>query len=40
MDVSSEAYEIIALLMRYVFVFIVGLIVWRAFRWLRRDARA
>ena len=37
---SSEAYEIIALLMRYVFVFIGGLIVWRAFRWLRRDARA
>ena len=36
---SSEAYEIIALLMRYVFVFIGGLIVWRAFRWLRRDAK-
>ena len=38
--VSDEAYEIIALLMRYVFVLIGGLIVWRAYRWLRRDARA
>ena len=37
---SSEAYELLALLMRYVFVLIGALIVWRSFRWLRRDARA
>ena len=38
--VSSEAYEILALFMRYVFVFIGGLIVWRSFRWLLKDHRA
>ena len=37
---SSEAYELLALLMRYVFVFIGLMIVWRSFRWLSRDARA
>ncbi len=37
---SSEAYEILALFMRYVFVFIGGLIVWRSFRWLLKDHRA
>ena len=37
---SSEAYEILALLMRYVFVIIGLIIVWRSFRWLRRDARS
>lgn len=37
---SSEAYEILALLMRYVFVCIGLMIVWRSFRWLRRDTRA
>lgn len=35
----SEAYELLALLMRYVFVFLGALILWRAYRWLRRDAR-
>ena len=37
---QPEAYEILALLMRYVFVLIGLLIVWRSFRWLLRDARA
>ena len=37
---SGEAYELLALLMRYVFVFIGALILWRAYRWLRRDARS
>ena len=37
---SSEAYELLALLMRYVFVLIGALIVWRSYRWLLRDARA
>ncbi len=37
---SSEAYEILALFMRYVFVLIGGLIVWRSFRWLLKDHRA
>ena len=37
---SSEAYEILELFMRYVFVFIGGLIVWRSFRWLLKDHRA
>lgn len=37
---SGEAYELLALLMRYVFVLIGALILWRAYRWLRRDARS
>ncbi len=37
---SPQAYELISLMMRYVFVFIGLMIVWRSFRWLRRDARA
>ncbi|MBQ7657246.1 MAG: FHA domain-containing protein [Clostridia bacterium] len=37
---SSEAYEILALLMRYVFALIGVLIVFRSFIWLRKDARA
>lgn len=37
---SSEVYEILALLMRYVFSLIGLLIVWRSFLWLRRDAKA
>ena len=37
---SPQAYELISMLMRYVFVFIGLMIVWRSFRWLRRDARA
>ena len=37
---SDQAYELLALLMRYVFVLIGLLIVWRAFRWMRRDASA
>ena len=37
---SSEAFEIVAMLMRYVFAVIGLLIVWRSFRWLRRDAKA
>ena len=37
---SDEAYEILALLMRYVFALIGALIVFRSFVWLRKDARA
>ena len=37
---SGEAYEILALLMRYVFALIGVLIVFRSFIWLRKDARA
>lgn len=37
---SPQAYELISMLMRYVFVLIGLTIVWRSFRWLRRDARA
>lgn len=37
---SGEAYELLALLMRYVFVLIGALIVIRSLIWLRRDARA
>ncbi len=40
MRMSGDAYELLALLMRYVFVFIGALIVWRSYRWLRRDAKA
>ena len=36
---ASEAYELLALLMRYVFVLIGALVLWRAYRWMRRDAR-
>ena len=38
--VSGEAYELLAMLMRYVFVLLGLLILWRALRWLRRDAKA
>ena len=37
---AESAYELMAMLMRYVFVLIGALIVWRSFRWLSRDARA
>ena len=37
---SSQVYEIISLLMRYVFVLIGALIVWRAFRWILKDHQA
>ena len=37
---SGEAYELLALLMRYVFVAIGALIAWRSFCWMQRDARA
>ena len=37
---SPQAYELISMLMRYIFVLIGLMIVWRSFRWLRRDARA
>ena len=37
--VSAEAYELLSMLMRYVFVLIGALIVWRSYRWLRRDAK-
>lgn len=36
---AGEAYELLAMLMRYVFVLIGGLILFRAYRWMRRDAR-
>jgi len=38
--VSRDLYEIIAMLMRYVFVVIGALILFRAFLWLRRDVKA
>lgn len=37
---AESAYELLAMLMRYVFVLIGALIVWRSFRWMNRDARA
>lgn len=36
---AGEAYEVLALLMRYVFVLLGVLVLWRAYRWMRRDAR-
>ena len=37
---SGEAYEITALLMRYVFILLGALIVFRAYLWLQKDHRA
>ncbi len=37
---NNQAYELLALLMRYVFIIIGAVIVFRAFRWMRKDARA
>lgn len=37
---ASEAYELLALFMRYLFVLMGTLILWRAYRWMRRDAKA
>ena len=37
---SRDLYEIIAMLMRYIFVIIGALILLRAYIWLRRDAKA
>lgn len=34
---SGESYEIMALLMRYVFILLGALIVFRAYAWLRKD---
>ncbi len=36
---ANEAYELLAMLMRYVFVLIGCLILFRAYRWMRKDAR-
>ena len=36
---AESTYELLALGMRYVFVLIGVLMLWRAFRWMRRDAR-
>ena len=36
---NADAYEILALFMRYVFVVLGGLILLRAFHWLRKDQR-
>ncbi len=36
----EEIYEVIALGARYWFALLGGLIVWRSFRWLRKDRRA
>ncbi len=36
---TSGAYELLALLMRYVFVLLGALVLIRAYRWMRRDAR-
>ena len=37
---AGEGYELLALFMRYVFVALGALIVWHAFRWMRKDAKA
>ena len=37
---TGETYEIMALLMRYVFILLGALIVFRAYVWLRRDHRS
>ena len=37
--VSGEAYELVAMLMRYVFVLLGLVILFRAYRWMRRDAK-
>ena len=37
---TREGYEVLALVMRYVFVLLGAWIVVRAFLWLRRDHRA
>lgn len=37
---QGEAYELLAMLMRYVFIALGGLILFRAYRQMRRDARA
>lgn len=37
---QANVYEIISLGARYWFAFLGALIVWRAFRWLRKDRRA
>lgn len=36
---AGEGYEVLAMFMRYVFVLLGVLIVWRAYRWMRRDAK-
>lgn len=36
---TAEWYEMFSLLMRYVFVILGLMIVWRVFRWIRRDAK-
>lgn len=36
---SGDAYELLALLMRYVFVLLGALMLFRAYRWMRRDAK-
>ena len=36
---ANGAYELLALLMRYVFVLIGALVLLRAYRWMRRDAK-
>lgn len=36
---ANDAYELLALLMRYVFVLLGALVLFRAYRWMRRDAR-
>ena len=35
----TEVYEIIAQGARYWFLFLMALIVWRSFRWYRKDRR-
>lgn len=37
---TNDAYEFLALVMRYVFVLIGALVLLRAYRWMRRDSRA
>lgn len=37
---GSDVYEVISLAARYWFTFLGVLIVWRSFRWLRKDRKA
>lgn len=39
MPVPSEIYEVVSQGMRYWFVFLMAIIVWRSYRWLNRDRR-
>ena len=39
LSVPAEVYELIAQAARYWFLLLMAIIVWRSFRWYRRDRR-